>query len=107
MGSLYTPFVIWDNFSDQTEQLPDIGMTQVVPYLLERYGIKCYKYYKYIQNMTKQVPVTTAMNYYVASDGNKYSYQDKNEYSQLVNDYLQLEYYNVKNGKDEELFGVK
>ena len=52
-------------------------------------------YYEYMTELEKSVPVLTAFNVYKTADGTVYRYTDKNQYTEKVNGYFDIEYNNT------------
>ncbi len=90
-----TPFVIWANFPIEECNKDMISLNFLLPLALKTANVTLSPYYSYMVNMMEEVPVTTAFNVYVDKGGNSHSYGEKNEYFDLVNNYLYLEYNNI------------
>ena len=90
-----TPFVIWANFPLEKTEEKEISLNFILPLALKTADVTLSPYYSYMVSLMEEVPVTTAFNVYVDKEGNSHSYGDKNEYFDLVNNYLYLEYNNI------------
>jgi len=95
-----TPFLIWANYPIEEKNLGYIGMNALVPNILQAADMPLSPYYEYILDTSKQVPVLTAFDVYVDKAGDIYQYAEKTVYTDLVNQYLNLEYNNI--GKHAE-----
>ena len=91
-----TPYIIWANYDVDMAELGNISMNYMAAAMLELAGIQSDAYCNYLNRMRKEVPVMSAFNLYLASDGMQYTYKDQNEYYELLNNYFILEYGRIK-----------
>ncbi|MBP3701068.1 MAG: LTA synthase family protein [Lachnospiraceae bacterium] len=91
-----TPYIIWSNYGLEMPEIGDISMNYMAASVLELAGIRSDAYYNYMNQMRKEVPVMSAFNLYLTSDGIQYSYTDANEYSDWLKDYFILEYGRIR-----------
>ncbi|MBR2028807.1 MAG: LTA synthase family protein [Oscillospiraceae bacterium] len=92
------PYVIWSNSTDLSEiQLPHrLAMPFVAPLVCSIAGSELCGYYKYILELSRDVPVVTSYGKYQDKNENIYSYSNKNEYSEKINRYFDFVYSNMK-----------
>lgn len=94
------PFLMWSNnrecIDTSVENVKKVGMTQLVPLMLKWAGVEMSNYYDYIYNMSQQVPIITAYNKYVTASDEIYSYDQKTEWTELIDVYFDLEYTNIE-----------
>lgn len=102
-----TLFVIWANFDIEDQTREFISMNYMVPLVLEAAGIAKSPYYQYLAKMMDRVPVLTSYGVYFDVEENSYSVDEQTPYTQLVDDYLMMEYNNLSTKRREELFRVR
>ena len=73
-----------------------LGMTALMPQLLEKAGIPLSSYYQYIYELTEVVPVLTCYDVYYDKNEVMHYYTEDTEYKGLVDTYFSCEYENVK-----------
>lgn len=103
------PFVIWANYDIEDRSEIDgktISMNYLVPALLNIAGVKLSPYYDYMLDLKKEVPIITAYGGYYDKFGNLYNYDSNSKYLKKVNDYLYLEYNNLKDDREQSLFNA-
>lgn len=91
-----TPFFIWSNWGMEAEDMGILGMTALMPQLLEKAGIPLSSYYQYIYELTEDVPVLTCYDVYYDKNEVMHYYTEDTEYKGLVDTYFSCEYENVK-----------
>ncbi|SDH59539.1 Phosphoglycerol transferase MdoB [Pseudobutyrivibrio sp. 49] len=94
-----TPYVIWSNNSDLlVDKRPQetLGLVYMVPTLLEAGGIQSSDYYDFMIHLRDELPIITKYGVYYDKTGKMYSYDDRTPYSDLMNEYFQIEYANLK-----------
>lgn len=104
IGLRSTPFVIWANYDIESRDVGTVSLNNIVPLILETGGIETSVYYQYMLDLMKQVPVLTSYGCYLDTQGNVYRYDEENGYTNDVNDYFYLEYYNISDGWGQEQF---
>lgn len=97
-----TPFLIWANYPIEEKNLGYIGINAIVPNLLNIAGIPLSPYYQYILDMQEQVPVLTSRGVYYDKNGLSYGYDEKTQYTDLVNQYFNMEYNNIGKHADRK-----
>lgn len=99
-----TPFVIWANYDIGDAYLGDISLNYLVPKVLDIAGVKISPYYAYQIDLMKKIPILASYDKYFDIEGNEYSYDDNNMYTELVNGYFYLEYNNLHKERVQSLF---
>lgn len=101
-----TPLLIWANYDLEIADY-DLGMMSmnfVVPTLLDMAGVTLSPYYQYMLDLKQDVPVLTTYGIYYDADGNLHRYSDETEYTEAVNNYFYLEYYNLSESEPRKYF---
>jgi phosphoglycerol transferase MdoB-like AlkP superfamily enzyme len=101
------PFVIWANYDIQDSAKINgkaISLNYLVPTILKIAKVRLSPYYEYMLNLMDQVPVTTTAALYYDKEGNSYMYENKSKYTEMVNNYFNLEYNNLSDGRIQRLF---
>ena len=80
----------------EAEDMGILGMTALMPQLLEKAGIPLSSYYQYIYELTEDVPVLTCYDVYYDKNEVMHYYTEDTEYKGLVDTYFSCEYENVK-----------
>lgn len=101
-----TPFIIWANYDIEDENVGYIGMNYLVPLLLDKMNIEVSPYYQYMIDLHKKVPVLTDYNVYMDSMYNEHTYDEINDYTEMINNYFYLEYHNLQKERRQELFNA-
>lgn len=102
-----TPFVIWSNWGLEEKDMGFIGMPYLMPLLLQAAGVDQPPYYQYmVDNLMDNVPVLTSFGVYLDKEGTQYSYTDQSEYSEMIDQYLYMEYWNLTGNKEDVLFSI-
>ena len=94
-GEKCTPLIIWSNYGLNDENWGITSMPYVVPRLLRMAGVEESPYYRYLYELSEEIPILTAYDSYCDKNGVDYSYSDLTEFSQQILDYWYFEYYNV------------
>lgn len=122
------PFVIWANFTlpdevcasrgnmiqgmplrYETENRNDIAgqcisMNYLAPTLLNIAQVELSPYYQYMLELKSKIPVLTPFVVYFDKSGSAYAYDSSSEYTEMVNNYLYLEYNNLQKNREQRLF---
>lgn len=102
-----TPFLIWSNQGLEQENWGFLGMSCLMPKLLDVAGTGLPPYYQYIvEELIWETPIITSFGYYQGEDGNFYSYEDETVYTNQINTYLAMEYWNATGHLGDLLFEV-
>lgn len=91
-----TPFIIWANYDIDSKDMGVISVNGLVPLLLEEAGVEMLPYYRYVNHMREEVPVTGSFGMIMDAEGNIFSYYDDMAYSDMVWKYLYLSYNNLQ-----------
>lgn len=122
------PFVIWANYTlpdevftsrgnmihgmplrYETENRNDIAgqcisMNYLAPTLLNIAQVELSPYYEYMLELKSKIPVLTPFVVYFDKSGSTYAYDSASEYTDMVNNYLYLEYNNLQKNREQRLF---
>ena len=100
------PLVIWANFDLGDYELGTMSMNYVVPTLFDLAKIELSPYYSYLLEIKESVPILSSYGSYYTLDGDMYKYDedDGSEYRGLVEDYFYLEYNNLQESRNQNLF---
>lgn len=102
-----TPFVIWSNQELEAGDVGFIGMPYLMPLLLKQAGVSLPPYYQYIvEDLKAEVPILTSLGFYLDKEGEQHAYKEETPYTELVNRYLYMEYWNLTDHKTDSLFSV-
>ena len=102
-----TPFIIWSNQELEEEDWGFLGMPCLMPKFLDVAGVGLSPYYRYIaEELALEVPVVTSFGVYQGKDGIIYSYEDETAYTEQVNSYLAMGYWNATGHLEDPLFDV-
>lgn len=92
-----TPVIIWANYPlNVKDSLGHSSMIYLAETLFELAELPMTSYYKYIQDMKEEIPIVH-LGYYRGGDGEYYNFEDESPYKEILNNYLYLEYGNIKN----------
>lgn len=94
MRQLATPFILWANFPLKEQNIGITSMPYVVPLLFEYGGLPLTPYYQFMLNLYREIPVL-ARTFYIGADGKTHLYGESTKYSDLIRDYMYLEYNNI------------
>lgn len=95
-----TPFVIWANYDIEEEYIEKLSANYLSSYLLKTANVDMPLYNKYLLELSKDVPVVSAVGC-IDKDGNNFYYGKSNKYSKLLSDYQKIQYNNAID-KDNE-----
>ncbi|MGI5958792.1 MAG: LTA synthase family protein [Massiliimalia sp.] len=98
MKRYMTPYVLWANY-DIPEAEMDIGSQYLSTLLMDMAGVPLPDYNRFLKEMHETIPVFCRYGYY-DQEGNLYSLEDENEYSELINNYQILQYNNMFDSKN-------
>lgn len=91
-----TPLYIWANFEIEKREVGSVGMPFVAPLLLDIAGVPLSAYYEYLLDVNEQIPIITSYGKYYDADNNCFSF-DEGVYSNLISEWLNIEYNNIGN----------
>ncbi len=94
-----TPFVLWANYDIDEEYIDKISLNYLSMLLLDTANLQTTPYIEFLRNIRSKLPVITG-NGYIDNDGNYYTFDSENEYSQLLHDYQIIQYNNVFDRKN-------
>lgn len=92
----FTPFVIWSNVEMETQTNVITSTNYLGEMLLNTAGVQLPRYFEYLTEIQKKIPVITSMGYQ-DTEHNWYELEQDNEYKDLINNYNIVQYYNFKN----------
>jgi len=93
------PYVIWSNCADLDSydlSAEKMSMIYLVPTLLDIADIRTNGYYDYLLTLRDTVPVITTTGVYQSADGVIHSYDEETVYSEMLDNYFNLDYSIVK-----------
>jgi hypothetical protein len=88
------PFLIWANYDIEEQEDVVMSSNFLSSYLLEVAGLDMTSYNRYLLELHESI---TAMNTngYLGSDGKFYTYDEESEYTDKIDEYWNVEYYNM------------
>ncbi len=89
-----TPFFIWANYDIEEKQIDKLSINYLSSYLLDVAGLKLTDYNRYMLNLSKKIPVINTVGY-IDANNNYYKWSDTTEYTELLNEYEQIQYNNL------------
>lgn len=99
-----TPFVIWSNYGLDEQEEGTISMNYLIPTVLQAAGIELSPYYEYLLELKQDIPILGYFDKYYDKDGKAHSYEEENEYSNMIKQYYYMEYNNLQKNRRQELF---
>lgn len=100
-----TPFVIWANYNIEESYVDKMSANYLSTLLLQTADLKMPKYNEYLSALYRYLPVIDTTGY-ITADGEYYTYDQKSEYDELLDNYEKVQYNNLFDsiGRHEELF---
>ncbi len=101
-----TPFIIWANYDIEEEEIEMLSANYLSSLLLKTAGVNLTKYNKYLLELSKTLPVINTVGY-IDKDGNHYKWSDVSPYTEILNEYENLQYnaiFDTENFKKENFF---
>lgn len=100
------PLFYWANFEMNDVRFDTVSMNQVIPLLLELAGMNRSPYYDYLIQLRQNVPVLSSYGRYFDNDGNLYKYDtdEDSPFRTMVDQYFNLEYYNLQTNRNDPLY---
>ena len=89
-----TPFILWANYDIQEQYIDKISLNYLSILLLDTANLNTTAYMEFLREIQKQLPVITG-NGYIDNSGTYYSFEDINDYSNILNKYEAVQYNNV------------
>lgn len=88
------PFVLWANYDieEKTDML--ISSNYISSLVMDKANLPKTTYQSFLSDLQKEIPVITA-NIYIDKNGTFHTLNEKNEYSELINTYKKLQYYQL------------
>ena len=94
-----TPFMLWANYDIEEKYIEKISLNYLSILLLEVSELKTTPYMDFLKPIQEQLPVITG-NGYMDNEGNYYTFNDNNKYSEILNKYQLVQYNNVFDNKN-------
>ena len=102
------PLLIWSNYQTLDMNFETISMNYIPSTLLDFAGIENMSYYyRYMNEIKETIPIISAYDAYIDASGNIYRYTDISPYQEQINQYLFMEYNNIKGNRRQELFDTQ
>ena len=100
-----TPFVIWANYNIEESYVDKMSANYLSTLLLQTADLKMPKYNEYLSALYRYLPVIDTTGY-ITAGGEDYTYDQKSEYDELLDNYEKVQYNNLFDsiGRHEELF---
>lgn len=89
-----TPFIVWANYDIGYDYVEKISSNYFLSYIMSRFGFPISNYQNYLLELFNKLPVISSMGYYDKGDI-FYSWDEESNYSNLLNDYKKVQYYNI------------
>ena len=89
-----TPFILWANYDIEEQYIDKISLNYLSILLLDEAGLNTTPYMEFLRGVQDKLPVVTG-NGYIDNKGNYYTFEDKNEYLEILNKYELIQYNNV------------
>ncbi len=89
-----TPFILWANYDIEEQYIDKISLNYLSILLLDTAGLETTPYMEFLRNIQTQLPVITG-NGYIDTEGNYYTYDEENEFSEILYKYQLVQYNNV------------
>ena len=86
-----TPFYIWANYDIKEKTISKMSSNYLSSYLLKLSGVKLTQYNEYLLNLRKTLPVIDTVGY-IDKKGKYYKWSDVSPYTEMLNDYEQIQY---------------
>lgn len=86
-----TPYFIWANYDIEEKENFNISNNYLSSYLLKLIGADLTGYNKYLLDLQEKLPVITGL-FYAGDDGVFRNIDEESEYSDLINEYAQVQY---------------
>lgn len=102
-----TPFVLWANYDIPEGYIDMMSSNYLSTLLLQTAGLETTAYNDYLSAMYKQIPVIDTTGY-ITADGSYHTYDEDNEYTELLKGYEKIQYNNLFDaaGRHEDLFYI-
>lgn len=101
-----TPFIIWSNCDLDSADVGYVGLNYLMPMIMDISGLPRSPYFQYMINLHENVPVISAFDIFMDTDGNIFTYGQNSEYSEEVNNYFYLEYNNLNDRRIQNIFCI-
>ncbi len=101
-----TPFFIWANYDIKEKNIKRISANYLSSLVLKTAGVKLTDYNEYLLKLRKTLPVINSVGY-IDKQGNYYKWSDVSPYTELINEYEQIQYngiFDKENLKTETFF---
>ena len=97
-----TPFIIWANYDIEEEYIEKLSANYLSSYLLKTANIEMTEYNKYLLELSKKVPVVSAIGC-IDMNGNNFYYGKPNKYTNILSDYEKIQYNNAIDKEHEKV----
>ena len=91
---------MWANYDIEEQYIYKTSLNYLSILLLDTAGLKTTPYIEYLRDLKNEIPVITG-NGYMDINGNYYTFESQNEYSNLLQDYKMIQYNNVFDYKNK------
>lgn len=98
-----TPFIIWANYDIDEKKysdITDISVNYLASLVLDVAGLQKTPYLSFLDNLRKEIPIITG-NGYMDKNGTYHDFDEKNQYTKLINNYYSLQYNNMFDNSDK------
>ena len=86
-----TPFLIWTNYNSDSGYIEKMSSNYLATLVLQQAGLKTTAYHRYLSAMYQKLPVIDTTGY-ITADNRYYTYDDKTEYTPILDGYRQVIY---------------
>lgn len=103
-----TPFIIWANYDIEEGYIDKISSNYLSTLLLQTAELETAVYNDYLSALYRILPVIDSTGY-ITADGRHYSYDQKTEFSVLLEEYEKIQYNNLFDsiGRHNDLFYIR
>lgn len=103
-----TPFVIWANYDIEEETVERLSANYLSTYVLKVAGVNLTEYNRYLLKLSEKIPVIDTVGY-IDFEGNYYNWNDRTDYTEMLNEYEKIQYNNIFDSKNKntDIFYLK
>jgi len=95
-----TPFILWANYDIEEQYIDKISLNYLSILLLDTANLNTTPYMEFLRKIKTELPVITG-NGYLDIEGNYYTFDDVNKYTEMLNQYEFIQYNNVFDYKNK------
>lgn len=95
-----TPFIIWANFPITNDDVGYVGLPYLIPMVLKAGGVSTSYYYNFMLDMAQEIPILSSYHVYFDKNFDLYKYSEQTKYTDMLEQYFSMEYFNVVGNKD-------